>query len=624
MMKHALICTALLCAMTVTQAQNLYMPRNIKNAYEKGTRSLNGQPGSQYWQNTGRYNISITANPPNRTIYGTESISYLNNSPDTLKSLLLRLICNIHKPQAQRDSYVSKDFLTPGVTIDTLRVNGTVQPFNNNVGTVGMVRLAKALLPKDSVQLDISWHYDVSVKSEREGMIDSTTFFLAYFYPRVAVYDDYNGWDYVPHTGRMEFYNDFNDYTLQVKVPKNYVVWATGTLQNAHAVLQPEVAQRLQQSYTTDQVLHIATAADLQQHKVTAQNDWNTWQWTASHIVDMTVGISDHFVWDAASVMVDSATQRRASMQAAYNDTARDFHQSVAFGQQALNWFSTRWPGVAYPFPKMTAFQGYADMEYPMMVNDETERDLDFAQLVQNHEIAHTYFPFYMGINETRYSFMDEGWATTFEYLIGIDQVGKSKADDVYKQFRVNNYRKDQSSETDMPVITQTNQLSGAATGNNGYNKPSLSYLALKDMLGDALFKKCLHEYMRRWNGKHPIPWDYFYSFNDASGQNLDWFWNNWFFSNNYMDIGVEKLTAKGRNAVLTVKNTGGFAIPFDVVVSYADGSSTTLHQTPLVWKANPAQTTITIPATKKITAIKLDGGIFMDSKEEDNTWKSN
>jgi hypothetical protein len=149
--------------------------------------------------------------------------------------------------------------------------------------------------------------------------------------------------------------------------------------------------------------------------------------WKADDISDMAVGISNHYIWDAASVVVDKTTGRRSSMQAAYPEAAFDFKKSVQYGRNALAWFSANWPGVPYPFPKMTAFKGFADMEYPMMVNDSQFGDPVFAQLVQDHEIAHTWFPFYMGINESKYAFMDEGWATTLEYLIGIAENGKEK-----------------------------------------------------------------------------------------------------------------------------------------------------------------------------------------------------
>ena len=134
--------------------------------------------------------------------------------------------------------------------------------------------------------------------------------------------------------------------------------------------------------------------------------------------------------WDASSVVVDDATDRRASVQSAYNDTAKDYHRMVEFGRHALDWLSHNWPGVPYPFLKTTIVQGYADMEYPMMVNDDTNEDPIFSRFVAEHEIAHSWFPFYMGINESRYAFMDEGWATTFELLIGRADLGNEKADE--------------------------------------------------------------------------------------------------------------------------------------------------------------------------------------------------
>ena len=315
-------------------------------------------------------------------------------------------------------------------------------------------------------------------------------------------------------------------------------------------------------------------------------------------------------------------TNRRASVQSAFNDTAQDFHSYTKWGQHSLSFFSTQWPGVPYPFSKMTNFQGYADMEYPMMINNSTTKNLMFAQMVEDHEIAHTYFPFYMGINETRYAYMDEGWATTWEYLAGIDEVGKNVADSVYKNFRIRRYINDVSTEEDQPIITMSTQVSGAGYGNNSYGKASLSYLALKDLLGDDLFKTALHHYMDNWNGKHPIPWDYFYSINTGSGQNLNWFWNNWFFSNNYIDLKLSNVQSKNNKTIVTIENVGGFAIPFDVVLTTKDGKEKRQHFTPAVWKENQKQTTITIDNKDALDNVKLDGGIFMDATPADNVFK--
>ena len=622
MLKTTLLSIILAVIFLQANSQELYMPRDIKQAYQKGTRSSDGRPGKNYWQNFGRYNISISVAPPNTDVKGVEHIVYTNNSTDTLSRLNMKLIMNIHRPGAARFSTTSPDYLTDGIQVDTFKVNGQAKNWNNvNARATNQgVGLLKPLMPHDSVKLDIVWHYRLAKAPGREGVIDSTSFYLAYFYPRVSVYDDYNGWDRLDFLDAQEFYNDFNDYTLNVTVPKNFIVWATGTLQNAKQVLQPEYAARLEKSFTSDSTIHIATAEDLAKKNITTQNDWNTWTWKASDISDVAVGISDHYDWDAASVLVDDAANRRASMQAAFLDKSADFHHSVQFGRNALGWFSHNWPGVPYPFPKMTAFQGFADMEYPMMVNDSHTGDLKFAQLVQDHEIAHTYFPFYMGINESRYAYMDEGWATTYELLIGRTERPVKQADEFYKQFRVDYWIHDRSTAEDLPVITPSNEVRGGY-GNNAYGKPSLSYLALKDMLGDELFKKALHTYMNNWHGKHPIPWDYFNSMNSGSGRNLNWFFNNWFFTNYYDDLALENVTKTAAGYKADVKNVGGFVIPFDVKVTYADGSTESFHQTSAVWEKNQKQIAIMIKTTKSIKSVELDNGIFMDADESNNKW---
>ncbi|WP_442589084.1 M1 family metallopeptidase [Pedobacter sp. AW31-3R] len=614
---------ALLLLAHAANAQDLYMPRNVKKAYENGTRSLDGKPGKRYWQNKGKYDLSLTVTPKNKTVEGKEKIVYTNNSPDTLKQVTIRFVNNVHKPEAPRAGYTSPDYLTKGLTISSFAMNGQKYDIDTrNWGTAEDVELKEVILPGKSAEFDIDWSYPLSKESGREGQIDSTTYFIAYSFPRIAVYDDYNGWDKIPHTDRVEFYNDFNDYTLAVKAPKNYVVWATGDLKNPDEVLQPKYAERLKRSYTSDEVISIATAEEILKGEVTRQNKWNTWKFSANHITDVTFSMSNHYNWDAGSVIVDSKTKRRASVQSSYDTESKDFAHTVTWGKQALDWFSNNWPGVPYPFSKLTVVRGFADMEFPMMVNDSSTPDLEFTQFVLNHEVAHTYFPFYMGTNETRYAHMDEGWATTLEYLIGQSQLGKEKADANYKAFRVERWINDPSAEEDQPIISMSTQLSGSGYGNNAYVKPSLAYLGLKDMFGDEAFKKYLLAYMDRWNGKHPIPWDFFNTLNDVSGQDLNWYWNNWFFSNNYIDLVIDKVAIKGSGYTLSLKNTGGFAIPFDVKITYLDGTTKVMHQTPAFWKANQKAGTVQFSGGKGIASIVVDGGIFMDATPANNSWK--
>ena len=601
----------------------LYMPRAVAKAFRNGTRSMDGRPGPNYWQNRGRYSITITALPPDKNIRGSEEITYFNNSPDTLKNPSIKLFLNIHLPGAPRLAGATDAYLTSGVHIDEFAVNGTPQKWNDDphLFTTRRVTLPTPIMPHDSVRLSFDWHYFISREAGREGMLDTTTYFLAYFYPRVAVYDDYNGWDDMNFTDRQEFYSDFNDYDVTIRAPANYVVWGTGTLLDPAEVLQPDVAQRFERSLTSDSVIHVATKDDFVAKRVTASSSVNSWHFRANDIPDVAFALSDHYDWDAASVLVDDATHRRASVQAAFNDSAADFHHMVGFGQHALDWFSHNWPGIPYPYEKTTIVQGSADMEYPMMVNDGSNADTVITRFIAEHEIAHTYMPFYMGINETRYGFMDEGWATTFEYFIGTADLGQPKADAFYANVRVRDWIKDPSPLEDLPIITPEDVLTGVAYGHNAYGKASLGYLAVKDMLGDALFKKALLAYMDRWHGKHPTPWDFFNTMNDVSGKNLNWFWNDWYFSNNYIDLALKSATKSGDGYTVSLENIGGMAAPVDIVASFSDGSTQRFHESPSIWQANLARTTVRIATGKPLATLTLDHKIWLDADTTNDSW---
>lgn len=604
-------------------AQQLYMPRDVKIAYRRNERSPDGKPGKKYWQNKARYTINVTVNPAQRKLNGDEEIIFINGCPDSLRYLNFRLIQNIHKPGAARHRDVEEEYLTSGLHIDSFAINNLPQVWvePKDAPTRKWIDLAKPIPGHDSMSIYFKWHYDISRKARREGMIDSTTAFLAYFYPRIGVIDDYNWMDLMDFTEDKEFYNDFNNYTLNVTVPKDYVVWATGTLQNMNEVLQPAYAKKLSNSFTSDSIINIADKNDYKNRRITATQNYNTWKWSADNISDVAFGVSDHFKWDASSIIVDDKTQKRVSVQALYNDTVVYFNNVVPKARDALKWFSNNWPGVTYPYPKTTISSGFENMEYPMMVNELPNNDFRDAYSILNHEIAHTWFPFYMGINESRYPFMDEGWASEFEYLISIRDNGYKTADSLFKQDRIQSWATDPTLIHDLPIITPADALSGAAIGDNAYGKAALAYGALKDLLGNQLFKKCLHEFMERWHGKHPIPWDFFNTFNAVSRKNLDWFWNNWFFSNGYMDVAIDTVYEKNNMLSIVIKNKGGFAIPLNVDLKYADGTNETIHYTPGIWHKNQQQFIARIQKNKKIKTVTLDTGVFVDADEKNNKW---
>jgi Peptidase family M1 domain len=602
-------------------AQDLYMPRNVTQAYKTGTRSADGKPGKNYWQNSGNYNIKIAVNPETRVVSGTEEIVYKNNSPEPLVNPIIRLTMNIHRPGIGREGSVSDDYLSTGITIDEFRENGAIKAWKPGIETLQGFKLTKKLSQGETVKLSFTWHYTLSKESGREGATEPTSFFIAYFYPRVAVFDDIDGWDTTPFTEGHEFYHDFNNYVLEVTAPKDYIVWSTGDLQNPDEVLQPKFAARLKESYTSDKVVNIASINEIKSKTVTVQKDLLTWKWKADNITDVACAVSNNYIWDAGSVVVDKKTGRRASVQAAYNVEAEDYREMVGFVKHALDWCSNNYPGVPYPFSKSTAFRGVADMEYPMMINDSSFPNPMFSKFVAEHEVLHSWFPFYMGINEQRYGFMDEGWTTAFENLIGKEDLGEETATKLFQQFRVGGWALDSSSSSDLPIITPGDQLSGAALGHNQYGKAALAYLALKDLLGDAEFKRCLHEFMNRWNGKHPLPWDMFNSFNDASGKNLNWFFQNWFFSHNYIDVAIENVAKTDKGLTVNLKNIGGFAVPVTFAVTYEDGKTENISKSPEIWSKNQRSTAIEIPTSKKVKSVKIENGVYMDADESNDGW---
>ena len=178
---------------------------------------------------------------------------------------------------------------------------------------------------------------------------------------------------------------------------------------------------------------------------------------------------------------------------------------------------------------------------------------------------------------------------------------------------------------SDTPIITphDTMLAGGVSFAANGYGKAALGYLALRDLMGDAAFKKSLHAFMQRWNGKHPLPWDMFNTFNNVSGTNYNWFFKNWFYEPTYLDIGVKSVSPDKDGYSLEIVNTGGKAMPFDIQLVYQDGGKETLHQTPAVWQENASQTLVKLKTSKKLKSLTLDGGIWMDFQPKDNSWIS-
>ncbi|RAK69558.1 M1 family metallopeptidase [Hymenobacter edaphi] len=606
-------------AQQAAPAPPLPVPRNLQATYTKGTRSPDGQPGPNYWQNTADYVIKVNFDPATRLVKGTVDISYQNNSPDELPRLLLKLYPNLYQKGAPRAGRMSPEDINEGVKIEQLTVNGqAVDVAKLRIQATNMsVPLPQPLATKQAVKLSVAYAYTLNKGSHmRTGEVEPGADFVAYFFPRVAVYDDIDGWNEFGYNGQQEFYNDFCSFKADVTVPRDFLVWATGDLTNAEQVLTKPYLKRLREAEKKDGYQTIVSAQEAQRRGITAPNAQNTWHFEAQDVTDFAFATSDHYVWQATSLVVDPKTKRRTRVDAVYNPKHKDFEEVVQFGRKTVEAMSYTFPRWPFPYPHITVFDGLDQMEYPMMVNDNPVETREDAITLTDHEIFHTMFPFYMGTNETKYGWMDEGWATIGEWLIS--SIIDPKLQDDYG---IAPYAGMAATEIDLPITTLSTQQTDRAFFLNSYPKPGLGYLYVKDMLGDELFTKALHHYIQTWHGKHPMPFDFFNSMNAGAGRNLNWFWQRWFFDGGYPDLSIQSVTKQGAGHDIVVEAKGTKPVPVDLTVTYADGSTQQAHRSVAVWETGARSVTVTIPGDKPVKQVKLGSTLVPDSYPQDNVW---
>ncbi len=596
----------------------LPLPANLQETYAKGTRSHNGGPGKNYWQNYADYTIRVTFNPESRYLNGIVSVDYTNNSPDTLNQVDFKLYPNLYKKGAIRNMPVLPEDITDGVQIQQLSINKQAQNEKQwMIDGTNMTVKTSAIAPKQSIHFDIAYAYILNKTSHiRTGQVDSGAFFIAYFFPRIAVYDDIDGWNQQHYQGIQEFYNDLCHFNAEITVPGDYEVWATGDLKNANQVYTDKFSKRLSNAAESDTVTDIITAPDIKAGNITANKTANTWKFEADSVTDLAFAISNHYLWKSSSLVVDPKTRRRTRVDAVFNPDHKGYFEVINYARKTVEAMSYKFPKWPYPYPHETVFDGLDQMEYPMMVNDAPYDKTDDDIELTDHEIFHTMFPFYMGVNETKYGWMDEGWATIGEWLIS--SVIDPKITDLYA---INNYENFAGTENDPPIITLSTLQDGMAYQNNSYPKPALGYLYVKDMLGDTLFTKALHYYISQWHGKHPMPFDFFNCINTGSGINLNWFWKSWFFDNGVPDQAISKVSNLKNRYTVTITNIGTKPVPVDLTIFYNDGSTQLLHQSIACWKNGNKTVTLGFTAKKVVQKLVLGTGYDADVDKEDNVW---
>ena len=626
-MKISIIVAGLLCfayAIGFARERGLYYPLEIQKAREKNTRSLDGKPGEGYWQNWAEYVISVEVDTATHSVMGSEEVYYYNNSPDTLTRLIVRLYPDLYRIGSPRDFDVPKADITDGVTIRHLAINDSelldTRDLERN-GTNLFIPLADGLKPGEKLKLSVSWSYVLPAELPlRGGMYEGGAFFVSYWYPQIAVYDDITGWDEYEYHGVADHYDDFADFDVRITVPREFVVWATGTLRNPTEVLSKSILAKYARALTANNVISVITAKDRKAGDVTARNEMNTWHYRADNVTDFVFGASDRYLWDVTSLVVDGKTGRRAVIGAAYNGESKSFRKAAEICKKTIDYLSNELPGVPYPFPSFTAFDGSFAMEFPMMTNMKPyDREWLFYHTL-SHEIAHSYFPFYMGTNERKYAFMDEGWAQMLPMAFQTREI--SGLNRRYDARHKNNgdYEEAAGRETqDRPPAVLSVNLDRTNYHVVNYDRPGAAYYFLQDILGEELFKTALQEFMNRWHHKHPTPYDFYDTFNGVAGEDLGWYWKPWFFEFGYPDLGLRELNEESGQKIIIVEKNGAIPVPIKVAVYCTDGTVARFYKTARAWDKGNDVFSIAIEGTRTIKRIELGDGIIPDVDRSNN-----
>lgn len=585
---------------TVAQEARFFMPSEIKNAYEKGTRSYDGKPGANYWHNTVDYKIKVTIVPSEKLIDGSEEVVFHNNSPEEIETMVVRLYGDAYKKGNVRARYIDERDITNGVELEDVFIDGVSydledEKMTERYGTNIHFTLQEPLKPGAELTFKASWKQKIPVYTrERTGAYDSTTFFVAYWYPQISVYDDIFGWDYMNYTLLTEFYNNLGNYDVEITAPNEYIVWATGTLENAKKVFPKDIFRKYNEAKSSKEVIHIISNKDIEDGFKMSRN---TWHYTASEVTDFAFALSDHYLWDAA---VQAVADRQVLISSVYPiDTSRNFSDHVEIQQKTMQHFSEDIPGIPYPYQAFTTFmnpEGGGGMEYPMMANNGGP-----GRGVTIHEMYHTYFPMYVRINERRWSWMDEGWAN---YNTAVVENRFFKDDfEIAKVISSVKPGNTMGTIADLPLITSSQFLTESNYGYASYPLPAFIYAILHQHLGDALFFKCYQEYIKRWAKKSPTPFDFFYTFENVSGQDLSWLWKPWFFEFGVADVAIQSF----ENEKLIVINKGNKPVPLFVEVDYTNGDSLFLSQSAKIWAGGNNENHVKIPNHENVEKIRVN-----------------
>lgn len=604
-------------------------PPAFLQAVEEGTRTLTGEPGPNYWTNTADYAIEATLSPVTNMLRGSETITYHNNSPDVLPYVLVHLRQNLHREGAMRNRPVP---ITGGIEIARVRANeiellegsrGRDAGYRIH-GTVMQITLPEPIPPGGSATFDITWSFEVPVAGAPRMGQDGEVYYLGYWYPQMAVYDDLDGWRADQYLSNGEFYMGYGTYDVKITVPEGWLVGATGTLENPSDVLTERTRQRLALAATSRETITIVGEEERATGLSTVDSPTGalTWHFLAEQVRDFAFGTSDQYVWDATSANVNDrdgdGQEDLAMIHAFYRPGTASWERSAEFAQFSIEHLSDL--VMPYPYPHMTTVEGIigGGMEYPMITLIGGNRNDQTLFSVTYHEISHMWFPMIVGQNEKQYTWMDEG-LTSFNTNEGKRDFW---GEDAWQPIRQSYYGIVGTGLEVEPMRHGDEYPYGTpARGIAGYSKPAVVMHALRGMIGDDRFMPIYQEYARRWAYKHPTPYDLFNTFESELGQELDWFWTSMLYETWTVDHSIADVRQEDERTVVTIADLGLAPMPVVVRATYADGSTAEQTIPVEVWLSGARETTVTFePGT--LAYIELDPGLYTpDVNRKNNRW---
>lgn len=574
-----------LCSLASISAQNIQNNpgSNHGNKFEQlGTilptpnnyRTASGAPGHEYWQQRADYDISAYLDEDKLNLKGSETITYYNNSPDELEYIWLQLDEN-QQSSVKNAGYDNSSSL-PKQTSSTRLSTSELPAKDNGYGvnldkvtdengkplsyvvnkTMMRIDLPKKLKKGETFKFKIDWNYNISDRMKMGGRggyeffpeEGNYLFTMTQWYPRLCVYSDFQGWQNHQFTGRGEFALTFGNFKVKMNVPADHVVAGTGVGKNYAEVLTPEQFARWQKAQNASEPVEIVTLDEAKKAEKTKSKNRKTWVFEAENVRDFAWTSSRKYVWDAMPQVIAENNNKVMAMsfypKESYGLYRKYSTKAVAHTIKTYSDFT-----IPYPYPVAQSVEAANGMEYPMICFNygRTEKDGTYSEGTKNgmlgviiHEVGHNFFPMIINSDERQWSWMDEGLNTFVEYLTEElwDNKFPSKRGPAHTIVDYMKLPKDQLE----PIMSNSENI--IQFGPNAYSKPATGLNILREtIMGRELFDKAFKTYAKRWAFKHPEPADLFRTMEDASGEDLDWFWRGWFYSTDPVDIAIDKVT---------------------------------------------------------------------------------